>query len=132
MKLRFESRNQFYTSLLLYTFTDSFTDVDDDSIKEELKKDFDENYDKDNNGKLNREEVKSWAIPEDIFVNEEPPKLVAEADDDKDGKLSPAEMSKHLNLFMDKPVDEEQAEEGPGGDTTEDAQSGKDGKHDEL
>lgn len=84
--------------------------------------------------------MQSWAIPEDIFVNEEPPKLVAEADEDKDEKLSAAEISKHINIFMDKPVEEGQSQdEESGADTTADdtatdakPEGEKGGKHDEL
>lgn len=78
--------------------------------------------------------MQSWAIPEDIFINEEPPKLVAEADDDKNEKLSAAEIHKHINIFMDKPVEEGQSEQETGSDNDGDAQpeSEKGGKHDEL
>jgi len=112
-------------------FEASFGDASDDSIKEELKKDFNENYDKDKNGKLTREEIQGWAIPDDAFVNEESPRLLKEADEDKDGKLSTAEITKHLDIFMDKPVKEEQGDAGadaPEGEN-EDAKSEK---HDEL
>ena len=84
---------------------DTFNDVNGES-KAELKKDFSENYDKNKDGKLTREEMRHWVLPDDELAAEEPKKLMKEADDDKDGKLSIGEINKHLHAFMDTNLEE--------------------------
>ena len=84
----------------------TFTDVNDDA-KEEMEKDFTNSFDKDKNGKLNKEEMKSWLFPDDDFSQEEPKTLIKEADDNKDGKLSMDEIMNNYKVFIeDEPNDE--------------------------
>lgn len=90
----------------LHTFNDH-----NDEAKTELKKDFDANYDTNKDGKLDKEEMRHWVLPDDEFAAEEPKKLMKEADDDKDGKLSIDEINKHLDLFMDTSVEENEDSE---------------------
>lgn len=86
-------------------FLASFSDVNDDA-KEEMEKDFTTNFDKDKNGKLDKEEMKHWLFPDDDFSTEEPKTLIKEADDDKDGKLTMDEIMKNYKIFIeDEPED---------------------------
>lgn len=79
---------------------DTFSDINDDA-KEEMEKDFAKTFDKDNNGKLDKNEMKSWLFPDDDFSIEEPKALIKEADDDKDGKLSMDEIMKNYKVFIE-------------------------------
>lgn len=79
---------------------DTFSDINDDA-KEEMEKDFTKTFDKDNNGKLDKNEMKSWLFPDDDFSTEEPKALIKEADDDKDGKLSMDEIMKNYKVFIE-------------------------------
>lgn len=100
----YSSPNQI-THWLANFFTATFSDVNDDA-KEEMEKDFTKNFDKDNNSKLDKEEMKSWLFPDDDFSTEEPKALIKEADDDKDGKLSMDEIMKNYKVFIeDEPED---------------------------
>ena len=77
-----------------------------DDAKEEMEKDFANNFDKDKNGKLDKEEMKSWLFPDDDFSTEEPKTLIKEADEDKDGKLTMDEIMKNYKVFIeDEPED---------------------------
>ena len=100
----YSSPNQL-THCLVNSFPATFSDVNDDA-KEEMEKDFTKNFDKDNNGKLDKEEMKGWLFPDDDFSTEEPKTLIKEADDDKDGKLSMDEIMKNYKVFIeDEPED---------------------------
>jgi len=86
-------------------FLATFSDVNDDA-KEEMEKDFTKNFDKDNNDKLDKEEMKNWLFPDDDFSTEEPKTLIKEADDNKDGKLSMDEIMNNYKVFIeDEPED---------------------------
>ena len=41
-----------------------------------MEKDFTNSFDKDKNGKLDKEEMKSWLFPDDDFSQEEPKTLI--------------------------------------------------------
>ena len=72
-----------------------------------MEKDFTNSFDKDKNGKLDKEEMKSWLFPDDDFSQEEPKTLIKEADDNKDGKLSMDEIMNNYKVFIeDEPNDE--------------------------
>jgi len=90
-------------------YAKTFNDLSEHA-KEEIKKDFENSYDSNKDGKLDRVEMRHWVIPDDEFATEEPKKLIKEADDDKDNKLSLDEIHKHLSLFMDTPDNGEDSE----------------------
>lgn len=91
----------------LEEFLGDYKDPDDPEteepewVKEETQK-FKEEYDKDKDGKLNKEEVKLWILPEteQAMAQEEARHLVSSADEDKDGKLSEDEMINNHEIFV--------------------------------
>lgn len=57
--------------------------------------------DEDKNGKLDREEVKKWILPEDYnHAIAEAQHLISESDDNKDGHISKEEMLEHQSVFV--------------------------------
>lgn len=65
------------------------------------KEQFKEYRDKDKDGKLNLEEVKDWIIPPDYdHTDSETKHLIFEADVDKDGQLSKAEILEKYDVFV--------------------------------
>jgi len=65
------------------------------------KEQFKEYRDKDKDGKLNLEEVKDWIIPPDYdHTDSETKHLIFEADVDKDGELSKAEILEKYDVFV--------------------------------
>lgn len=70
-------------------------------VNEETKR-FNEEYDKNKDGKLDKNEVKEWILPETdhIMASEEAKHLVTSADDDGDGKLNAEEIDKHYAVFV--------------------------------
>lgn len=88
-------------------FLGDYKDADDAEADEpewvtEERKKFKEAYDKDNDGKLNKEEVKLWVLPETEFAmaQEEAKHLVTSADENKDGKLSEEEIVNNHETFV--------------------------------
>ncbi|ESO00643.1 hypothetical protein HELRODRAFT_175621 [Helobdella robusta] len=68
---------------------------------ESEKQNFIENLDKNKDGKMDREEVKSWLMSEEWNqVNEETDHLFKEADEDMDKHLSKSEMLNKFDLFV--------------------------------
>lgn len=88
----------------------TFSDINDDA-KEEMEKDFKTNFDKDSDGKLDKEEMKLWLFPDDDFSTEEPKTLIKEADEDKDGKLSMEEIKKNYKVFIEDEADDSNHDE---------------------
>lgn len=71
-----------------------------DWIKTE-KEQFIEFRDKNKDGKMDREEVKDWIVPQDYdHVTSESKHLIQEADENKDGKLSKEEIVEKHDLFV--------------------------------
>lgn len=70
-----------------------------------MEKDFTTNFDKDKNGNLDKEEMRSWLFPDDDFSIEEPKTLIKEADEDKDGKLTMDEIMKNYKVFIEDEPD---------------------------
>uniref|UniRef100_A0A0X3PLL3 Reticulocalbin-3 n=1 Tax=Schistocephalus solidus TaxID=70667 RepID=A0A0X3PLL3_SCHSO len=71
-----------------------------DWVKTERQQ-FHEVRDKNRDGFLDREEVTDWLFPSDYnHIDSEAKHLIAEADDDKDGKLSKREIVSHYDLFV--------------------------------
>lgn len=70
-------------------------------VNEETKR-FNEEYDKNKDGKLDKDEVKEWILPETdhIMALEEARHLVTSADDNGDGKLSAVEIDMHYAVFV--------------------------------
>lgn len=62
---------------------------------------FREHRDKDNDGRLNREEMRDWIMPLNFdHADAEAKHLIGIADDDKDGKLSSEEVIAHYDTFV--------------------------------
>ena len=76
-----------------------------------MEKDFNNNFDKNSNGKLDKEEMKLWLFPDDDFSTEEPKNLIKEADEDKDGKLSMDEIKKNYKVFVEDEADDSNHDE---------------------
>ncbi|KAK3711822.1 hypothetical protein QZH41_013229, partial [Actinostola sp. cb2023] len=85
-------------------FFNSYKDLNTEA-KTELEKDFINTYDTNKDGKLEVEEMKRWLFPDEDMPHEEPPALMKEVDDDKDGKLSMDEILKNYKVFVDDPLD---------------------------
>lgn len=70
-------------------------------VKEETKK-FKEEYDKNKDGKLDKDEVKLWILPETdhMMAQEEARHLITTADENKDGKLSEEEIVNNHETFV--------------------------------
>lgn len=47
--------------------------------------------------------MRRWLFPDEDMSHEEPPAMMKEADDDKDGKLSMDEILKNYKVFVDDP-----------------------------
>ncbi|XP_034019294.1 calumenin-A-like isoform X2 [Thalassophryne amazonica] len=63
-------------------------------------------YDKNKDGKLDQDEVRSWIMPDNNAVNAEGKHLMEEADSNKDGKLTKQEILEHHKLFAGSQVTE--------------------------
>lgn len=62
---------------------------------------FKEHRDKNADGKLDKDEMRDWIMPVGFdHAEAEAKHLVAMADDDKDGKLSPSEIIEHYDTFV--------------------------------
>ena len=70
-------------------------------VQEETKR-FNEEYDKNKDGKLDKDEVKQWILPETdhMMALEEARHLVTSADENNDGKLTVEEIEKNYALFV--------------------------------
>lgn len=66
-----------------------------------MEKDFVNNFDKDKNGKLDKEEMKSWLFLDDDFFIEEFKIFIKEVDEDKDGKFIMDEIMKNYKVFIE-------------------------------
>merc|ERR1711973_754550 len=84
-----------------YKDPDSKDEEDPEWVKDETKR-FKEEYDKNNDGKLDKEELKAWILPEtDLAMAEEEAKhLITSADDNSDGKLSAEEIERNYAVFV--------------------------------
>lgn len=85
------------------------TNVDDLSKElEDEKREFEENLDKDSDGRLDREEVKRWAVPSlpgDVeYFEDEADHLIHVADKNEDGFLSAEEIEAEFQQFIDSPL----------------------------
>lgn len=88
-------------------FLGDFEDPDDKEadepewVKEETKR-FNEEYDKNHDGKLDKDEVRQWILPETdhMMALEESKHLIQSADENKDGKLSEEEIAQHHDVFV--------------------------------
>jgi len=47
--------------------------------------------------------MRKWLFPDEDMSQEEPPAMMKEADDNKDGKLSMEEILKNYKVFVDDP-----------------------------
>lgn len=92
-----------FSSQSYFPFSASYKDLNPDA-KAELEKDFTNTYDKNKDGKLEKDEVQRWLFPDEDMPLEEPPAMIKEADDDKDGKLSIDEILKNHKVFVDDPM----------------------------
>lgn len=65
------------------------------------EEDFREELDKNGDGKLDREEIEAWVMPNDYYsLVEEAKHLISEADSDKDGFLTKSEVVEKYELFV--------------------------------
>lgn len=48
-------------------------------------------------------ELSKWLFPDEDMSREEPPAMMKEVDDNKDGKLSMEEILKNYKVFVDDP-----------------------------
>lgn len=75
-----------------------------DELDEEARKAEETNFkelDKDNDGKLNREELRHWAVPDNSDItDDEVEHLMKECDENNDGKLSVEEIISKEEEFM--------------------------------
>ena len=62
--------------------------------------DFAKQFDKDKDGKLNREEVRNWVLPEKSDTLDEAKHLIDGSDENADGSLSLDEIILHYDLFV--------------------------------
>ena len=88
-------------------FLGDYKDPEDTSSEEpewvaDERNRFNEEYDKNHDGKLSKEEMKLWLLPETdtAMAQEEAHHLVSSADDNKDGKLSETEILKNHHVFV--------------------------------
>jgi len=74
-------------------------------VAEEEKR-FKEDYDMDQDGRLDREELKKWIVPEteDNIAANEAKHLIESSDDNKDDKLDVEEMVNHHDVFVSSEV----------------------------
>ncbi|VDN12317.1 unnamed protein product [Dibothriocephalus latus] len=100
---RSNSIHTLLSALLLHT-ADMWDDSDGSQMPEWVKTErqqFHEVRDKNHDGFLDRQEVTDWLFPSDYnHIDSEAKHLIAEADDDKDGKLSKSEIVSHYDLFV--------------------------------
>ena len=66
----------------------------------EDRKHFRDKLDKNKNGKLEREEMKAWVLPNRDDTLKETKHLIADADDNEDGRLSFDEVVDHFHTFV--------------------------------
>lgn len=71
---------------------------------EREREEFARQFDKNKDGKLNREEVRDWALPERGESLDEAKHLIDGSDDDADGSLSIDEIMVHWELFVGSKV----------------------------
>lgn len=71
-----------------------------------MEKDFKINFDKDSDGKFDKEEMKFWFFLDDDFFIEELKIFIKEVDEDKDGKLLMEEIKKNYKVFIEDEVDD--------------------------
>lgn len=67
---------------------------------EREREEFARQFDKDKDGKLNREEVRDWVLPERGESLEETKHLIDGTDENADGRLSVDEILLHWDLFV--------------------------------
>ena len=68
------------------------------------RKEFASQFDKDASGKLDREEIKAWVLPEKGESLDEAMHLIDGSDENADGSLSVDEMLLHWDLFVGSKV----------------------------
>ena len=84
-----------------YKDPEDTTGEDPEWVAEERKR-FHDDYDKNKDGKLDKEEMKLWILPETgtAMAHEEARHLLSSADENKDGKLSTEEILKSQDVFV--------------------------------
>lgn len=64
------------------------------------RQDFHKKFDKNSDGKMDREEARQWVLPENIDSHDETAHLIDGTDENADGFLSVDEILLHWNLFV--------------------------------
>jgi len=82
----------------LFSVTDE-TEREDPNWKPTHEGHFNDYLDKNNDGNLDREELKEWLIPSYNKHEAEAYRLITTADEDKDGDLSVQEIAQHFDHF---------------------------------